>query len=126
MNVSGHRISTTEVESAFVDHPNVAEAAVVSKKDDITGEAVAAFITLKGGGIGSPAEADELRKHVALKIGAFAKPKYITFTPDLPKTRSGKIMRRLLKQIASGQTVTGDTTTLEDFSILARLQKTEE
>jgi acetyl-CoA synthetase len=117
MNVSGHRISTTEVESAFVDHPKVAEAAVVSKKDDITGEAVAAFVTLKGGGIGSPAEADELRKHVASKIGAFAKPKYITFTPDLPKTRSGKIMRRLLRDVMENRPL-GDTTTLADANVV--------
>jgi acetyl-CoA synthetase len=131
MNVSGHRISTTEVESAFVDHPKVAEAAVVSKKDDITGEAVAAFVTLKGGGIGSPAEADELRKHVASKIGAFAKPKYITFTPDLPKTRSGKIMRRLLRDVMENRPL-GDTTTLADANVvkniaeLAKAAPTEE
>jgi acetyl-CoA synthetase len=117
MNVSGHRISTTEVESAFVDHAKVAEAAVVSKKDDITGEAIAAFVTLKGGGIGSPAEADELRKHVASKIGAFAKPKYITFTPDLPKTRSGKIMRRLLRDVMENRPL-GDTTTLADANVV--------
>ncbi|HKW45577.1 MAG TPA: acetate--CoA ligase, partial [Candidatus Eremiobacteraceae bacterium] len=117
MNVSGHRISTTEVESAFVDHSKVAEAAVVSKKDDITGEAIAAFVTLKGGGIGSPAEADELRKHVASKIGAFAKPKYITFTPDLPKTRSGKIMRRLLRDVMEDRPL-GDTTTLADANVV--------
>ena len=120
MNVSGHRISTTEVESAFVDHPKVAEAAVVSKKDEITGEAVAAFVTLKGGGIGSPAEADELRKHVASKIGAFAKPKYITFTPDLPKTRSGKIMRRLLRDVMENRPL-GDTTTLADANVVKNI-----
>jgi acetyl-CoA synthetase len=120
MNVSGHRISTTEVESAFVDHPKVAEAAVVSKKDDITGEAVAAFVTLKGGGIGSPAEADELRKHVASKIGAFAKQKYITFTPDLPKTRSGKIMRRLLRDVMEDRPL-GDTTTLADATVVKNI-----
>jgi acetyl-CoA synthetase len=120
MNVSGHRISTTEVESAFVDHPKVAEAAVVSKKDEITGEAVAAFVTLKGGGIGSPAEADELRKHVASKIGAFARPKYITFTPDLPKTRSGKIMRRLLRDVMENRPL-GDTTTLADANVVKNI-----
>jgi len=120
MNVSGHRISTTEVESAFVDHPDVAEAAVVSKKDDITGEAVAAFVTLKGGGIGSPAEADALRKHVASKIGAFARPKYITFTPDLPKTRSGKIMRRLLRDVMEDRPL-GDTTTLADANVVKNI-----
>jgi acetyl-CoA synthetase len=120
MNVSGHRISTTEVESAFVDHPKVAEAAVVSKKDDITGEAIAAFVTLKGGGIGSDEEANELRKHVASKIGAFAKPKYITFTPDLPKTRSGKIMRRLLRDVMEERPL-GDTTTLADATVVKNI-----
>jgi len=120
MNVSGHRISTTEVESAFVDHPKVAEAAVVSKKDDITGEAIAAFVTLKGGGVGSPEEADELRKHVASKIGAFAKPKFITFTPDLPKTRSGKIMRRLLRDVMEERPL-GDTTTLADATVVKNI-----
>ncbi|SRR5579872_2318405 len=120
MNVSGHRISTTEVESAFVDHPKVAEAAVVSKKDDITGEAIASFVTLKGGGIGSQADADELRKHVASKIGAFAKPKYITFTPELPKTRSGKIMRRLLRDVMENRPL-GDTTTLADATVVRNL-----
>ncbi|MBV8282501.1 MAG: acetate--CoA ligase, partial [Candidatus Eremiobacteraeota bacterium] len=120
MNVSGHRISTTEVESAFVDHPKVAEAAVVSKKDEITGEAIAAFVTLKGGGIGSEDEASELRKHVASKIGAFARPKYITFTPDLPKTRSGKIMRRLLRDVMEDRPL-GDTTTLADATVVKNI-----
>jgi acetyl-CoA synthetase len=120
MNVSGHRISTTEVESAFVDHPKVAEAAVVSKKDPITGEAIAAFVTLKGGGIGSEADADELRRHVAAKIGAFARPKFITFTPELPKTRSGKIMRRLLRDVME-QRPLGDTTTLADATVVKNL-----
>jgi acetyl-CoA synthetase len=120
MNVSGHRISTTEVESAFVDHPKVAEAAVVSKKDDITGEAIAAFVTLKGGGIGSEEQANELRKHVASKIGAFARPKYITFTPDLPKTRSGKIMRRLLRDVMEDRPL-GDTTTLADATVVKNI-----
>jgi acetyl-CoA synthetase len=120
MNVSGHRISTTEVESAFVDHLMVAEAAVVSKKDEITGEAVAAFVTLKGGGVGSKADADELRRHVAAKIGAFAKPKYITFTPDLPKTRSGKIMRRLLRDVMENRPL-GDTTTLADAGVVKNI-----
>ncbi|MDQ2818373.1 MAG: acetate--CoA ligase, partial [Candidatus Eremiobacteraeota bacterium] len=117
MNVSGHRISTTEVESALVDHPKVAEAAVVAKKDDITGEAVAAFVTLKGGGIGSKEDGDSLRKHVASKIGAFARPKYVTFTPDLPKTRSGKIMRRLLRDVMENRPL-GDTTTLADAGVV--------
>jgi len=120
MNVSGHRISTTEVESAFVDHPMVAESAVVSKKDEITGEAIAAFVTLKGGGIGSKDDADELRRHVASKIGAFARPKYITFTPDLPKTRSGKIMRRLLRDVMENRPL-GDTTTLADATVVKNI-----
>ncbi len=120
MNVSGHRISTTEVESAFVDHPKVAEAAVVSKKDDITGEAIAAFVTLKGGGIGSESDADELRKHVASKIGGFARPKFVTFTPELPKTRSGKIMRRLLRDVMENRPL-GDTTTLADATVVKNL-----
>ncbi|TAM57708.1 acetate--CoA ligase [bacterium] len=120
MNVSGHRISTTEVESAFVDHPEVAETAVVSKHDPITGEAIAAFVTLKGGGNGSPEKADELRKHVASKIGAFARPKYITFTPDLPKTRSGKIMRRLLRDVMEERPL-GDTTTLADAGVVKHI-----
>ncbi len=120
MNVSGHRISTTEVESAFVDHPKVAEAAVVSKKDDITGEAIAAFVTLKGGGIGSQTDADELRKHVASKIGGFARPKFVTFTPELPKTRSGKIMRRLLRDVMENRPL-GDTTTLADATVVKNL-----
>jgi acetyl-CoA synthetase len=120
MNVSGHRISTTEVESAFVDHPKVAEAAVVSKKDEITGEAIAAFVTLKGGSVGSQTDADELRKHVASKIGAFARPKFITFTPELPKTRSGKIMRRLLRDVMEERPL-GDTTTLADATVVKNL-----
>jgi len=122
MNVSGHRISTTEVESAFVDHPRVAEAAVVAKKDDITGEAIAAFVTLKSHGIGSLMDADELRKHVASKIGAFARPKYVTFTPELPKTRSGKIMRRLLRDVMEERAL-GDTTTLADATVVKQLME---
>jgi acetyl-CoA synthetase len=98
----------------------VAEAAVVSKKDDITGEAIAAFVTLKGGGIGSTSEADALRKHVASKIGAFARPKYITFAPELPKTRSGKIMRRLLRDVMEERPL-GDTTTLADTTVVKNL-----
>ena len=122
MNVSGHRISTTEVESAFVDHPRVAEAAVVAKKDDITGEAIAAFVTLKSHGVGSVMDADELRKHVASKIGGFARPKYITFTPELPKTRSGKIMRRLLRDVMEERPL-GDTTTLADATVVKHLME---
>ncbi len=122
MNVSGHRISTTEVESALVDHPDVAEAAVTGKLDDITGQAICAFVTLKSHAIGSPELADALREHVAEKLGKFCRPKYLTFTQELPKTRSGKIMRRLLRDIAEGRML-GDTTTLADSSVVAELQR---
>ena len=122
MNVSGHRISTTEVESALVDHPKVAEAAVCGKLDDMTGQAIYAFVSVKAGETGSPEFADELREHVANKLGKFTRPKYITFTQELPKTRSGKIMRRLLRDIAEGRTL-GDTTTLADSSIVHELQE---
>ena len=121
MNVSGHRISTTEVESALVDHPDVAEAAVTGKADDITGQAICAFVTLKSHANGSPQLADVLRDHVAEKLGKFCRPKYLTFTQELPKTRSGKIMRRLLRDIAEGRML-GDTTTLADSSVVAELQ----
>ena len=122
MNVSGHRISTTEVESALVDHPAVAEAAVCGKLDEMTGQAVYAFVSLKGDRTGSPDFADELRDHVAAKLGKFTRPKFVTFTQELPKTRSGKIMRRLLRDIAEGRTL-GDTTTLADSSIVKELQE---
>jgi len=122
MNVSGHRISTAEVESAFVDHPAVAEAAVCAKNDDVTGQAIYAFITLRGGFDGTPMLADELRDHVMGKLGKFTRPKYVTFTPELPKTRSGKIMRRLLRDIAEGRTL-GDTTTLADSGVVSELQQ---
>jgi acetyl-CoA synthetase len=121
MNVSGHRISTTEVESALVGNPQVAEAAVCGKLDDVTGQAIYAFVTLRGGNAGSPELADALREFVGDKLGKFTRPKYITFTPELPKTRSGKIMRRLLRDIAEGRSL-GDTTTLADSSIVAELQ----
>ena len=119
MNVSGHRISTTEVESALVAHPAVAEAAVVGANDATTGQAIIAYVTLVGG-----SEVDEqvLRNHVASEIGAIAKPKTIYFTPDLPKTRSGKIMRRLLRDVAEGRNL-GDTTTLADANVVNELQK---
>lgn len=119
MNVSGHRISTTEVESALVSHPSVAEAAVVGANDATTGQAIIAYVTLVGG-----MEVDEqiLRNHVASEIGAIAKPKTIYFTPDLPKTRSGKIMRRLLRDVAEGRNL-GDTTTLADANVVNELQK---
>jgi acetyl-CoA synthetase len=121
MNISGHRISTTEVESALVDHQAVAEAAVVGKQDDVTGQAICAFVSLKAGVEGSAALADELRGHVAHKLGKFIQPKYLTFTQELPKTRSGKIMRRLLRDIAEGRML-GDTTTLADSSVVAELR----
>jgi acetyl-CoA synthetase len=118
MNVSGHRISTTEVESALVSHPSVAEAAVVGAKDDQTGQAIIAYVTLRGG---ATVDETDLRNHVAKEIGAIAKPKSVYFTPDLPKTRSGKIMRRLLRDVAEGRNL-GDTTTLADQSVVAELQ----
>ncbi len=119
MNVSGHRISTTEVESALVSHPSVAEAAVVGALDATTGQAIIAYVTLRGG---SDVGINELRDHVAVEIGAIAKPKTIYFTADLPKTRSGKIMRRLLRDVAEGRNL-GDTTTLADASIVGELQR---
>ena len=113
MNVSGHRISTIEVESALVDHHAVAEAAVCGRNDQLTGQAIVAFVTLKGGDEGSVEMLDELRDHVAKVIGPIAKPANILFTPELPKTRSGKIMRRLLRDVAENRPL-GDTTTLAD------------
>jgi acetyl-CoA synthetase len=117
MNVAGHRISTTEVESALVDHRSVAEAAVVGKTDAISGQAIFAFVILKSGQDPSDALAVELRGHVASVIGAIARPKFLMFVPDLPKTRSGKIMRRLLRDIAEGRTL-GDVTTLADATVV--------
>ena len=122
MNVSGHRVSTTEVESALVDHPTVAEAAVVGAKDDTTGQAIIAYVTLKGGNEPSDEHGQLLRHHVATKIGAIARPKTIIFTDDLPKTRSGKIMRRLLRDVAEGR-VLGDTTTLADASVVEEIKR---
>ena len=121
LNVAGHRIGTMEVESALVDHPAVAEAAVVGKSHEIKGQSIAAFVTLKEGNSGTDELLAEVREHVGYKIGAIAKPETVIFTADLPKTRSGKIMRRLLRDIAEGQAV-GDTTTLADPSVVARLQ----
>jgi acetyl-CoA synthetase len=121
MNISGHRISTIEVESALVDHQEVAEAAVAARSDATTGQAIVAFVTLKGGAEGSVAKLEELRNHVAVKIGAIAKPANIVFTPELPKTRSGKIMRRLLRDVAENRPL-GDTTTLADPTVVAELQ----
>jgi acetyl-CoA synthetase len=126
MNISGHRIGTMEVESAIVSHEKVAEAAVVGRPDDITGTAIVAFVTPRSGTQAGPALADEVRAHVAKQIGAIAKPADVRFTDALPKTRSGKIMRRLLRDIASGKETVGDTTTLEDYSVIARLRESEE
>ena len=125
LNVAGHRLGTAEVESALVSHVMVAESAVVGRPDDLKGQAVVCFVTLKQGIEAKPELRDELKKHVRTVIGPVATPDEIRFTEALPKTRSGKIMRRLLKEIAAGKTVTGDTTTLEDFSILARLSSQE-
>ena len=120
MNVSGHRISTIEVESALVDHPSVAEAAVCGRADELTGQAIVAYVTLKGGQDGSVAMLEELRNHVATKIGPIAKPANIVFTPELPKTRSGKIMRRLLRDVAEHRPL-GDTTTLADPAVVSEI-----
>ena len=128
MNVAGHRISTMEVESALVDHPAVAEAAVVGRSHDLKGTAIVAFVTIKDAHPGSkdagsfgPGLMDDLKEHVVKKIGKIARPDEVLFTADLPKTRSGKIMRRLLRDIAEGKAV-GDTTTLADPNVIARLK----
>jgi acetyl-CoA synthetase len=121
MNVAGHRISTMEVESALVDHPVVAEAAVIGKAHEIKGQGIAAFVTLKEGTQGTPALANELKEHVAHKIGPISRPDDILFTAELPKTRSGKIMRRLLRDVAEGRAL-GDTTTLADPAVVAQLR----
>jgi acetyl-CoA synthetase len=126
LNVSGHRLSTMEVESAIVAHPAVAEAAVVGRPDATTGEAVVAFVTLRRGCEPSDVTRDAIRHHVDHGIGKFARPAEVRFTESLPKTRSGKIMRRLLRDVAAGRAVTGDTSTLEDLSVLARLREEEE
>jgi acetyl-CoA synthetase len=125
MNISGHRVSTTEVESALVDHPSVAEAAVVGGKDATTGQAIIAFVTLKGDELGSPEHGEALRQHVAKRIGPIARPKTVIFTDDLPKTRSGKIMRRLLRDVADGRDL-GDTTTLADASVVDEIRRRAE
>jgi acetyl-CoA synthetase len=131
VNVAGHRLGTMEVESALVSHPKVAEAAVVARPDELKGQALCAFVTLKSGAGGVDqfaidAMKEELKAHVAREIGSIAKPDDIRFTDALPKTRSGKIMRRLLRDIAAGSLTVGDTTTLEDFSVLAKLREDEE
>ena len=122
MNISGHRVSTMEVESALVDHKSVAEAAVIGKPHEIKGQAIAAFVTIKTGVDGTPALMDELKQHVSKKIGALARPDDIIFSAELPKTRSGKIMRRLLRDIAEGRAL-GDTTTLADPAVVSALKK---
>ncbi len=126
LNVSGHRLSTMEIESALVAHPMVAEAAVVGRPDDIKGQAVSAFVTLEGGITASPTLKDELRAWVAKEIGSMAKPDDIRFTEQLPKTRSGKIMRRLLRELATSGEVKGDITTLEDFAVISKLKVSDE
>ena len=125
LNVAGHRVGTMEVESALVDHPKVAEAAVVGKPHEIKGQAIAAFVTVKDGVQATPELAAELKQHVVTKIGPIARPDEILFASDLPKTRSGKIMRRLLRDIAEGKTL-GDTTTLADPAAVARLKASYE
>jgi acetyl-CoA synthetase len=122
MNVSGHRISTIEVESALVDHPKVAEAAVAARNDATTGQAIVAYVTLKGDEQGSIEMLEELRNHVAKVIGPIAKPANIVFTPELPKTRSGKIMRRLLRDVAENRPL-GDTTTLADPAVVEEIKE---
>jgi acetyl-CoA synthetase len=127
LNVSAHRIGTAEVESILVAHPKVAEAAVVGRPDELTGQALVCFVTPRAGVAVDDGLKNELIGRIAHEIGSFAKPqpKDIRFTDTLPKTRSGKIMRRLLKEIAAGGDVKGDTTTLEDFSVLAKLKGDE-
>lgn len=126
INVSGHRLGTMEVESALVAHPKVAEAAVVGRPHELKGQAISAFVTLESGYKPSPELKEELRAWVAKEIGALARPEEIRFADALPKTRSGKIMRRLLRELASGGDFKGDTTTLEDFSVLAKLREQDE
>jgi len=126
INVSGHRLGTMEVESALVAHAKVAEAAVVGRPDELKGQAIAAFVTLESGNTPSEALKDELKKWVSKEIGSLARPDDIRFTEALPKTRSGKIMRRLLRELATHGQITGDTTTLEDFTVIAKLREAEE
>ena len=126
INVSGHRLGTMEVESALVAHPKVAEAAVVGRPDELKGQAISAFVTLESGNAPSDELKDELRKWVSKEIGSLARPDDIRFTEQLPKTRSGKIMRRLLRELATHGEIKGDTTTLEDFTVIAKLREAEE
>jgi acetyl-CoA synthetase len=124
--VSGQRLGTAEVESALVSHESVAEAAVVARPDEIKGSAIVAFVTLEGSHSASDELKETLRRHVTKEIGALARPDEIRFSDALPKTRSGKIMRRLLREIASSGSVAGDITTLEDLSVLEKLRADEE
>jgi acetyl-CoA synthetase len=126
VNVAGHRLGTAEVESALVAHPRIAEAAVVGRPDDLKGTALVAFVTLKKGTSPSAELKKELAAHVTKEIGAIARPDEIRFAEGLPKTRSGKIMRRLLRDVAAGKQTTQDTTTLEDLNVLAALRQDEE
>jgi acetyl-CoA synthetase len=125
MNVSGHRISTTEVESALVDHPAVAEAAVVGATDAVTGQAIMAYVIPRGDQDPTAELGEEVRQHVATKLGAIARPKTLIFTDELPKTRSGKIMRRLLRDVAEGRAL-GDTTTLADPAVVEEIKRRAE
>ncbi len=125
LNVAGHRLSTIEIESALVSHPQVAEAAAVGRPHDIKGEAIAVFVTLRDAEPSEELRAS-LKQHVRKEIGALAQPDDIRFTNTLPKTRSGKIMRRLLRDIAAGKEDVGDTSTLEDYSVLAKLREEDE
>jgi acetyl-CoA synthetase len=126
LNVSGHRLGTMEVESALVAHSKVAEAAVVGRPDELKGQAICAFVTLEEGHIASEELRQEIRQWVAKEIGALARPDDVRFTEALPKTRSGKIMRRLLRELATSGDVKGDTTTLEDFAVIAKLRENDE
>ncbi len=126
LNVAGHRIGTAEIESALVSHPAVAEAAAVGRPDDLKGQALVVFVSLRPGTATGPELTAALGEHVAKEIGKFARPDTIRFTDALPKTRSGKIMRRLLKDVAAGRETKGDTSTLEDLSVLAKLRADEE
>ena len=122
MNVSGHRISTTEVESALVDHPAVAEAAVVGATDAVTGQAIVGYVILRGSAVATDELREEVRRHVATKLGPIARPKAVVLVPDLPKTRSGKIMRRLLRDVVEGRNL-GDTTTLADAAVVEEIRE---
>ncbi|MCA9633553.1 MAG: acetyl-coenzyme A synthetase, partial [Myxococcales bacterium] len=126
LNVSGHRIGTAEIESALVSHASVAEAAAVARPDDLTGQALVVFVTLKPGFTPSAELGTQLKAHVGEEIGKFARPAEVRFADALPKTRSGKIMRRLLKDVAAGRETQGDMSTLEDLSVIAKLRGDEE